>query len=497
MSISNASYAANFASLFGRGGVPQKLGLAVSGGVDSMALAFLTRRLVLNDTNYHHLTTFTIDHQARENSNQEAHRVKDNLTSLGFNDCHVLNMDWSSSKYDISSTKFELEARHKRLKLFHEACEDHGISHLLFAHTLDDQLETLLMRLVKGSSINGLAGIQPVNRSPLLLPPTYPKLTFVRPLLQFSKSQLHDTCVENSVPWIEDPTNFDPEFTQRNAVRHLLSKPEQLPKALTPENLESSLYKIQENCKEIESDTKQELRQLIQDDSISIDPDLGTAKVRIPNKNVSTSVRSSILFKAVERIMPYSNPSYKFSSIDSTVREKLSDNHQNIKEHDVANLAIHRTSLADNGEEYLITRQNPYKKELPKITERFDLPDNAEWTDWKLFDGRFWFRFKVTNGSSPTLTLSLDDSPGSVMTFLETDDPTAEDPPQEPLDFSDWPPKSIVKLLPVISDQDGTMLGYPTLNKYNPICTDWLKVEYALKSVGEDEIPIKSHINYF
>lgn len=379
-------------------------------------------------------------------------------------------MDWNAMGSD---SKFELEARNNRIQLLYDACRKTGISHLLFAHTLDDQLETFLMRLIRGSSTNGLAGMHQVNNLPFLIPPSYPPLTFVRPVMSYSKQQLYDICVKNSVPWVEDPTNYDPAFTVRNTVRDLLSHPELLPSALRPENLKSTLTKLQKNTLAIEQQTDQVLAKLINKSLISVNSDLGLAKLHtFPGyQEYPISVRSSILFRAVQRIMPYHNPSYKFSAIDSIVRSHPLKS----SVFDVANLQVQQTVYSDNTMDYIITRQNPYKHELPKITLYVDVPSN-KWTRWHLFDGRYWFRFK---SSKPThIKLTFSDPPGPIMKELEGSG----------FNIKLWPPKKLVKLQPLLLEQDGSPIGYPTLNKYHPNYKH-LQVQYALKSFPDDPIP--------
>ncbi|KAA8914200.1 hypothetical protein TRICI_002957 [Trichomonascus ciferrii] len=450
---------------------PRQIGLAVSGGVDSMAMAYLTLDYIRSLKDAPKLSTFTIDHCARPRSDEEADKVRGNLISLGFEDCQVLKMDWNAKN---SGSRFELDARNNRIQLLYEACRLKDITHLLFAHTLDDQLETFVMRLIRGSSTNGLAGMHQVNNSPFLLPPSYPPLTFVRPLMSYTKQQLYDICAENSVPWVEDPSNYDPVFTVRNTVRDLLSHPGLLPSALRPENLKSTLKKVQKNTLELEQQTDKVIRELINKGLIGVDPKLGLVKLRtFPEYfDYPVSVRSSILFRAVQRVMPYHNPSYKFSAIDSIVR-----NHS-IKSStfDVANLQIQQTVNAENTIDYLITRQNPYKDQLPKITLLIDISASNEWTKWHLFDGRYWFRFKSARPTCIKLTLS--DPPGPIMKQIQG----------EYFNIKHWPPKKLVKLLPLLLDQNGTPLGYPTLGKYRHNLGH-LHVQYSLKSFPHDPIP--------
>ncbi|HEY1637717.1 MAG TPA: tRNA lysidine(34) synthetase TilS [Rhizomicrobium sp.] len=97
-------------------------------------------------------------------------------------------------------------ARAERYRLLAKAAQDHGASHILTAHTRDDQAETLLMRLLRGSGIAGLAAM--ARQSPRH------GVVLARPLLQVSKAQLIATLEKARIAFADDPTNRDPYFTR-------------------------------------------------------------------------------------------------------------------------------------------------------------------------------------------------------------------------------------------------------------------------------------------
>src|SRR5262249_45682856 len=124
----------------------------------------------------------------------------------------------------------------------------HGIATLLTAHTADDQAETLLMRLARGSGICGLAGM--ASHTPLLRAPCLLRgmdagisrpLAIVRPLLGLPKARLRATLRARAIAWREDPSNLSPQF-ERTRLRAVWGELEQL--GLTSEKLALSARRL-------------------------------------------------------------------------------------------------------------------------------------------------------------------------------------------------------------------------------------------------------------
>jgi tRNA(Ile)-lysidine synthase len=105
-----------------------------------------------------------------------------------------------------------------RYRLLAEAARRAGASAIVTAHTLDDQAETVLFRLARGSGLTGLAGMR--RSGPV---PGADKLTLIRPLLGVAKSRLVATLRAENIPFAEDPSNRDPRFT-RPRLRALMPK---------------------------------------------------------------------------------------------------------------------------------------------------------------------------------------------------------------------------------------------------------------------------------
>jgi tRNA(Ile)-lysidine synthase len=174
--------------------------LAVSGGPDSMALMWLAVRWRRALARGPRLFAVTIDHGLRAESAAEAREVK--LLARRLELPHR-TMRWTGAK---PKTGLPAAARAARYDLLAQAARVHGASHIFTAHTRDDQAETLLMRMMRGSGIAGLAAMaRQSERDGLLL---------ARPLLHVAKSQLVATLKKARLGFADDPTNRDLNFTR-------------------------------------------------------------------------------------------------------------------------------------------------------------------------------------------------------------------------------------------------------------------------------------------
>ena len=192
--------------------------LAVSGGSDSTALLVMTARwaeqLRKRLKRAPKLLAVTIDHGLRPESKHEAAQVRRLARRLGI---PHRTLRWSGRK---PKTGLQEAARFARYRLLAEAATRAGFEHILTAHTLDDQAETVLFRLARGSGLTGLAGI--AHASPV---PAGGKTSvfLVRPLLSVSKARLAATLKNAGIDHSEDPTNRDPRFT-RTRLRALMPR---------------------------------------------------------------------------------------------------------------------------------------------------------------------------------------------------------------------------------------------------------------------------------
>jgi tRNA(Ile)-lysidine synthase len=174
--------------------------LAVSGGPDSIALMWLAARWRRTLARGPRLIAVTVDHGLRAEARGEARDVKRLARAL---DLPHRTVRWTGAK---PKTGLPAAARAARYRLLAQAARASGATHILTAHTRDDQAETLLMRLLRGSGIAGLAAMsRQSERDGVVL---------ARPFLQVSKSQLIATLEKAKLGFADDPTNRDPSFTR-------------------------------------------------------------------------------------------------------------------------------------------------------------------------------------------------------------------------------------------------------------------------------------------
>ncbi|MBK1637870.1 tRNA lysidine(34) synthetase TilS [Rhodothalassium salexigens DSM 2132] len=191
-------------------GVPAEapVALAVSGGADSLALAWLAARAGLRAVALH------VDHRLRPDAADEAARVRGWLDAMG------LSAQLLVRQGDRPVANLQARARADRYRLLEDWCRAHGVATLVLAHHQGDQAETLLLNLARGSGVDGLAAMAPT--APAVTPPH--DLRRVRPLLDVPKVRLQATLVAAGQPWIADPSNDDPRF-DRVKARRLLADP--------------------------------------------------------------------------------------------------------------------------------------------------------------------------------------------------------------------------------------------------------------------------------
>ena len=199
--------------------------LAVSGGPDSTALLWLAARWRKELRRGPRLIAVTVDHGLRSESKREAQDVAKLARKLGV--AHR-TVRWTGRK---PNTGIQEAARAARYRLLADAARKAGAPCVLAAHTLDDQAETVLFRLARGSGMSGLAGMD--GAAPLPSGENH-GLVLVRPLLRTPKARLVATLKAAKLPYADDPTNRDPRFA-RPRLRTLM--PDLAREGLTVERL--------------------------------------------------------------------------------------------------------------------------------------------------------------------------------------------------------------------------------------------------------------------
>jgi tRNA(Ile)-lysidine synthase len=186
--------------------------LAVSGGPDSLALMWLMARWRRALARGPKLVAVTVDHGLRPEAARESRDVKHLARTL---DVEHRTMRWIQENPGSDKPKrgVPAAARAARYRLLAKAARAAGASHVVTAHTRDDQAETLLMRLLRGSGIAGLAAMARESERD--------GVKLARPLLNVPKSRLIATLNKANIAFADDPTNRDVAFT-RPRLRALL-----------------------------------------------------------------------------------------------------------------------------------------------------------------------------------------------------------------------------------------------------------------------------------
>lgn len=178
--------------------------LAVSGGPDSTALAHLAAAWAAvraaQGLPAPRLVVATVDHSLRPEAAREAEAVAALCARLGL--AHSI-LVWRGAK---PLSGIQEAARAERYALLLHAARAQGIEALALAHTLDDQAETVLFRLARGSGLTGLGAMRPESRRE--------DMVLLRPFLGVPKARLVGTLRQAGISFVEDPSNTDPRFTR-------------------------------------------------------------------------------------------------------------------------------------------------------------------------------------------------------------------------------------------------------------------------------------------
>ena len=181
--------------------------VAVSGGADSLALA--AALLPECNNSLIKLVCVTIDHQLQSSSSDQATKVVGQLSQLGISEVEVIKVE-----VDLIDG-LEASARRARYAALDLAAEKYQAKYIFLGHTLNDQAESVLLGLARGSGARSLSGMAKLSGK------------YFRPLLEISRAQTLAACVENNLsPW-EDPHNSDSQFARVRVRTEALPKLEE------------------------------------------------------------------------------------------------------------------------------------------------------------------------------------------------------------------------------------------------------------------------------
>ena len=187
------------------------IAIAYSGGLDSSVLFALAE----NYCSLHHipLYAFHVHHGISPNAfDWQKHCEKIAIQRNAF---------FLSEQVSVNKNGFGVEAaaRNLRYQALGRMCSQHDVSILLTGHHLDDQAETILMQLLRGTGLSGMTGMDHSNIAPTLL--HHPTLLLARPLLSVSRETLNQYAIEHGISYVNDESNEQIEY-KRNALRHLV-----------------------------------------------------------------------------------------------------------------------------------------------------------------------------------------------------------------------------------------------------------------------------------
>lgn len=186
-------------------GVDSRIGIAVSGGPDSLALLLLAWTARPG-----RIEAASVDHGFRPESRGEAEMVAAHCTRIGIPHA-ILTARWD----EIPESAIQERARRERYRLLSYWTEERALDALATAHHADDQAETVLMRLSRGAGVRGLSGMRARSVSPGY------HVRLVRPLLGWRREELERICADAGVTPVADPSNDDERF-ERVRFRRVL-----------------------------------------------------------------------------------------------------------------------------------------------------------------------------------------------------------------------------------------------------------------------------------
>jgi len=174
--------------------------IAISGGIDSVVLAHLAHQLKLN---------FSLCHCNFQLRDEESDEDETFVKALGKQlNVEVFTTSFETEKYaEKHKLSIQVAARELRYHWFYQLIEEGAYNYVLTAHNSNDNLETFIINLTRGTGLEGLTGIPPINDKT------------ARPLLKFSRDQIQLFAIKNNISWREDRSNANIKYV-RNKVRH-------------------------------------------------------------------------------------------------------------------------------------------------------------------------------------------------------------------------------------------------------------------------------------
>ena len=253
------------------------IGVAVSGGMDSMALLDVLYKL--QDKLDFEVVALTVDHCLRETSASDVFFVMNYCKERGIR-AYKFKVDVKTLAVE-NNKSIETMAREARYGVFKSLIQKGIVDKIALAHHMEDQAETVLLHLLRGSGINGASAMDYISEG-----------IYIRPMLKTSKNEIKRYINFYDIPYVQDETNFDSEFSRnylRNQVMPLILQ--RWPNAI------SALNNFAKICKE----DNEFINSQISDEVIFVE---NKKTVKIPTTYLTSSpaISSRIVFKAMEKI---------------------------------------------------------------------------------------------------------------------------------------------------------------------------------------------------
>ena len=313
----------------------KKLLIAISGGLDSVVLYHLLATLNFDISLAH--CNFNL--RGKESDLDE--KFVDNLSQKTSNQIFIKSFDTEKySKENKLST--QIAARELRYTWFQELVEKHNFDYILTAHHADDNLETFLINLTRGTGLEGFTGIPKINGN------------IARPLLPFSREDILNYAKENKIEWREDASNASTKYT-RNKIRHQVIP---VLKEINP-SLLSSFEKTLENL--------QESQQILEDriDEVSleiIDTKETITKINIAKIQQLSNPKAYLYQLLKNHSFTEWNDVYDLLSAQSG-KQVFSKTHRLLKDRDF--LLLTRKEISTKPQENIEIAENETKIKVP------------------------------------------------------------------------------------------------------------------------------------
>ena len=223
--------------------IKEDLAVAVSGGPDSLALAYLTKCYSLK--NKIKVKYYLVNHMLRKEATLEAETVKKILKKI---DIHCTILNWNGKK---PSKNIQATARDKRYSLLANECKKNNIKYLLLGHHLNDLFENFLIRIARGSGLNGLISFSKNTKY------RDQNLNIIRPLLNLEKKDLLHISNEVFSFFVKDPSNINEDY-KRTRIRNLLYSLEK--EGLDIKKLKLTINNLKDSDKSIKFYTDRNLK---------------------------------------------------------------------------------------------------------------------------------------------------------------------------------------------------------------------------------------------